>query len=119
MKNFILLPKTSQRIQFNKTEIIKNRSEWQKILKLQYRFIIHNTQLNRGLFTRNCFGVKLQFLYQNLQNIEICKKSFTEIFQVKIGLSPELMNYVLNFETILPAKKFAIQARGSKRQNMA
>ena len=62
-----------QTIQFNKTDKIKSNSQWKNILKLQYRFKIHNTQLNRRLSTRNYFGLKVQFLYQNLQNIEIWK----------------------------------------------
>ena len=62
-----------QRIQLNKTDKIKSNSQWKNILKFQYRFKIHNTQLNRRLSTRNYFGLKVQFLYQNLQNIEIWK----------------------------------------------
>ena len=62
-----------QTIQLNKTDKIKSNSQWKNILKLQYRFKIHNIQLNRRLSTRNYFGLKVQFLYQNLQNIEIWK----------------------------------------------
>ena len=41
----------------------------------------------------------------------------TEIFIVKIGLSPELKNDI--FEFILSGNKSAIQTRGPKQQNMA
>ena len=56
------------------------------ILKFRHSFKIHNTQLDRSLFTRNYFGLKVQFLYQNLQ------KFLIEIFKVKIRFSPEPMN---------------------------
>ena len=49
-------------IQLNKTEIIKciNNGLWLNI---------HSTQLNRGMFTQNPFGLKVQF------NTKICKIS--------------------------------------------
>ena len=49
--------------------------------------------------------------YINLQ------KFVTEIFKVKIGLSPKLMKDIYR-KTILLANKFSIKARVSKRQNM-
>ena len=61
------------------------------ILKFQHRFKIHNTQLDRSLFTQNYFGLKVQFLYQNLQ------KFLIEIFKVKIRFSPEPMNDFFEF----------------------
>ena len=69
--NLYILWKTLQKIELNKTEIIKSKWQWQKILKFPDRFEIHNIQLNRRLFTRNYFCLKVQFYYQNLQNIEI------------------------------------------------
>ena len=62
----------------------------------QDRFKIHNTQLNRRLFTRNYIGLKVQFFYQNLQ------KSLSEIFKVKIGFSPEFMNIISKFRNHTP-----------------
>ena len=48
------------------------------------------------------------------------EKIVNEIFKVKIGSSPEFMNDIFGFiKTLLPAKKFAIQSRGSKQQTMA
>ena len=44
MGNF--LPKALQRIKIEKIETIKNKSQWQKILKFQYRFKIRNTELS-------------------------------------------------------------------------
>ena len=52
---------------------------------------MHNNQLNRKLFTRNHFGLKVQIYYQNLQ------KFVTEIFKVKIDFSPEDMNNIFEF----------------------
>ena len=48
---FYLSPKALQRIQLNKTEIIKSQWQWQKILKFQYRSKIYNTELN---LTEDC-----------------------------------------------------------------
>ena len=62
--------------------------QWRNILKFQYRFEIHNTELKKSLMTRNYFGLKVHFLCQNLQIL------VTEIFKCKIGLSPELMNNI-------------------------
>ena len=61
---------------------------WQIILKFQYRFKIQNTELKRSPFTRNYFGRKVHFLYQNLP------KFVTEFFKCKIILSPELMSNI-------------------------
>ena len=60
-----------QRIHLNKTEIIKS--------KFQCRFKIHNTQLNRRLFT--------QYL----------QKFVTDIFNVDVGLSPGFMNDIFEY----------------------
>ena len=49
-----------QRIQLNKTEIIKSKWQWLMALKFQYRCKMHNTQLNIKLFTQNYFGLKGQ-----------------------------------------------------------
>ena len=89
--NFISLPKILQIIPLNKTDTVKSKLKSKMILKFQHRFKIHSTQLNRRLFTRNYFGLKVQFLYQNLQIF------FIEIFKVKIGFSPEPMNDIFEF----------------------
>ena len=92
---------------------IKGKWQWRKSLEFQCRFKMHNIQLNRGLFTRNYFDLKVKFWYKNLQ------KFMTEIFIVKIGWSPELMNdnFQIYWKPMLPANKSAIKARGSKRKH--
>ena len=81
--NFI--PFTLLRIQLNKTEIIKSKWQWWKIVKFQYRFKIYNTRLNRRLFSQNYFGLKVQFLYQNLRNIEIFKNLWLRFSKSKFA----------------------------------
>ena len=41
-----------------------------KILKFQYRFKIHNAQLNRRQFTRDYYGLKKQILVS--KSAEMC-----------------------------------------------
>ena len=106
-----LLSKTLQIVQLNKTEIIKNKWQWQDFKVSVY---IKNTQysteqkaIHSELFFLKSTNLILKCAkYWNLQTF------VTEIFKVQIGLSPELMIQ----KPILPANKFAIQARGSKRQ---
>ena len=40
-------------------KIIKSKWQWEKILKFQYRFKVHNTQLNRRQSTRHCYDLKI------------------------------------------------------------
>ena len=79
------LSKTLLRIQLNKTEIIKSKWQWWKIVKFQYRFKIYNTRLNSRLFSQNYFGLKVQFLYQNLRNIEIFKNLWLRFSKSKFA----------------------------------
>ena len=91
-----VLPKNLQRIQLNKTEAIKSKWKWQKILKFQYRFKIQNIQLSRRLFTRNYFGLKVQYNFK----IGICKVSKSAKicdWKTNIGWSPELLNDIFEF----------------------
>ena len=89
----------------------KSKPPWQKTLKFQYRFKVHNTQINRRKFTRNYFGLKL---------IEIFKNLWLRFSLLKLAYYLSSRVIFLNvLKTTLPANKFTIQARGSKLQNMA
>ena len=89
----------------------KSKPQWQKILKFQYRFKVHNTQLNRRQFTRNYYGLKI---------IEILKNLGLRFSLLKLAYYLSSRVIFLNLlKTTLPANKFTIQARGSKLQNMA
>ena len=83
-----LLSKTLQTIQLHKTEIIKLKWQWQKILKIQYRFKIHNTLLSRRIFTQKLFWPKSTIL------ISKSAKVSTSNFKVEIGLSTDLINWL-------------------------
>ena len=66
MGNFIpfTLDFTKNSIEWIKKWIIGNNQEqvaMTKNLKFQYRYKIHNAQLNRSLFTRNYFGLKVPY----------------------------------------------------------
>ena len=55
-------------------------------------------------------------MYKILKSAKICDWDV----QIKMSLSPELMgDFRIYRKIILPVNQFAIQARGSKRQNVA
>lgn len=64
---------------------------------MKYRFKIYKIELKRGIFTRNYFGSKVHFLHQNLHKYQNLQKFVIEIFEVKVGLSTELINNIFEF----------------------
>ena len=66
---------------------------------------MQNTQLKKRLCTQNYFSLKVQYL--NLKKFE--SKIF--IFKVKIGLSPELMNDILEFVEKQPSLRLNSEFR--------
>ena len=83
VSNFLLpfLPKALQRIHLNKTEIIKNKWQGQKILKFKYRFNMHNTELNliEDYSLETILAKKLNF------NIKIGKNMWLRFSKLKLA----------------------------------
>ena len=80
-------------IPFTKTSVESNWNNLEqvtivKVVKFQYRLKIHNAQLNIRLFTQKVLGLKVQFLYENLQNIEIFKNLWLRISKSKLAYHP-------------------------------
>ena len=93
-------------------KIIKSKWQWENILKFQYRFIVHNTQLNRRQST-HYYGLKIQFSYQNLENIEIFRNLWLRFWLSKLACAHESYLQIYRKATLL-ADKFAHQDPNDK-----